>query len=125
MRARRIGVWASQAQWHKPPSRLVPRVPNIARVQSGDGVSLERAGLGQVRAFAEHGPGPRRVNRFPVHFEPFANLLDNAALLAVNGAVGLALNIQQKRAVLGHRINHPVNYIARRQVTAVFARPVV
>src|SRR5579859_7025549 len=75
-----------------------------------------------MRSLAKHLPGTGGVDGLAVYLEPIANAFKNQALLAVDCAVGLPGNVKYECTVLADRIGHPMDDVARRQVTAVLAR---
>src|ERR1039457_5528462 len=101
---------------------LVAGEPDVFGPQLGDAVSAECTCLHAVRTFGRNLPWPGLVDGFAIDLHPRRHAVEYGDLLTVDGAVGPAGDVEDKGAVLAYRIDHPVDYVARRQVAAVIAR---
>ena len=79
---------------------LVARETNVFASQRADAAALERPAGDGIRPFAVDRPWPRLEDGLAVHFEPCRNFIEDCDLFAVDGAVRLAGDVENKRAVL-------------------------
>src|SRR5579883_1511268 len=97
---------------------LVARKADVLLAQLGDAVTLKRASFYGVRPFAINLPRPGLVNGLAIGLDPGREAVEKGQLFRIKRPIRPARNIQNKGAVFAHRINEPVDNIARMRVPA-------
>src|SRR6185312_10369737 len=88
-------------------------------------LALKRAGTDGVRSFAVDLPRAGGVDGLAVDGQPCTDSLEDQPLLAVDRPVGPAGDIENERAVLAHRVDHPVDGVTRMHVSPKLPRSLI